>query len=120
MNLTPWDVKVDLALPCATQNELKKEDAKLLLKINVLLLLRERICHAVLRLYLYLQRIRLFFHQAKLPMLEVLPSGLEMSQNSLRYNWTRKEVDEKLHNIMLDIHQQCVEFGSKKMAILIM
>ena len=41
----------------------------------------------------------------------VATSGLEMSQNSLRYNWTREEVDQKLHNIMLDIHKQCVDFG---------
>jgi glutamate dehydrogenase (NADP+) len=41
----------------------------------------------------------------------VATSGLEMSQNSLRYNWTREEVDEKLHNIMLNIHQQCVDYG---------
>ena len=44
----------------------------------------------------------------------VATSGLEMSQNSLRYNWTREEVDEKLHNIMLDIHQQCVKFGKQE------
>ena len=43
----------------------------------------------------------------------VATSGLEMSQNSLRYNWTRKEVDEKLHNIMLNIHQQCVDYGKE-------
>ena len=43
----------------------------------------------------------------------LLRSGLEMSQNSLRYNWTRKEVDEKLHNIMLNIHQQCVDYGKE-------
>ena len=44
----------------------------------------------------------------------VATSGLEMSQNSLRFNWTREEVDQKLHNIMLDIHKQCVNFGKQE------
>ena len=112
---SPWDVKVDLALPCATQNELKKEDAKLLVKNK---------CIAVVEganmpcspeaISLFIENKTLFSPGKASNAGGVATSGLEMSQNSLRYNWTREEVDEKLHNIMLDIHQQCVKFGKQE------
>ena len=112
-NKKPWSVKVDVALPCATQNELNEEQAKELV---------ENGCMAVVEGYMpYTRAISLFqsrkvlFSPGKASNAGgVATSGLEMSQNSLRFNWTREEVDQKLHNIMLDIHKQCVNFGKQE------
>ena len=111
----PWSVAVDVALPCATQNELNEEQANLLV---------ENGCIAVVEganmpstpeaITLFINKKILFAPGKASNAGGVATSGLEMSQNSLRYNWTREEVDTKLHNIMLDIHDQCVAYGKEE------
>ena len=112
---SPWDVNVDLALPCATQNELKKEDAQLLVKNKCIAVVEGANMPCSPEAISFFTENKILFSPGKASNAGgVATSGLEMSQNSLRYNWTREEVDEKLHNIMLDIHQQCVTFGKQE------
>jgi glutamate dehydrogenase (NADP+) len=111
----PWNVKVDLALPCATQNELKEEDAKLLVKNKCIAVIEGANMPCSPEAISFFTENKILFSPGKASNAGgVATSGLEMSQNSLRYNWTREEVDEKLHNIMLNIHQQCVAFGKQE------
>jgi glutamate dehydrogenase (NADP+) len=108
----PCDIQV--ALPCATQNELDLNDAKTLVDKGLMLVAEGANMPSTP------EAIEIF-HDAKIPFAPgkasnaggVATSGLEMSQNSLRLSWTREEVDEKLHNIMISIHKACVEFGSE-------
>jgi len=108
----PWELKCDIALPCATQNELNSDDAALLLKNGV------KFVAEVSNMGCTPEAIKAF-QEAKIPFAPgkavnaggVAVSGLEMSQNSLRFNWSREEVDEKLKKIMIDIHEQCVKYG---------
>ena len=109
----PWSVPCDIALPCATQNELNAEEAKALVANG---------CNCVSEganmpcmpeaIEVFYQNKILFAPGKASNAGGVAVSGLEMSQNSLRYNWTRKEVDAKLHAIMVDIHSSCVDYGS--------
>ena len=111
-----WNAPCDIhvALPCATQNELDLNDAKTLVDKGLMLVAEGANMPSTP------EAIEIF-HDAKIPFAPgkasnaggVATSGLEMSQNSLRYNWTRKEVDQKLHNIMISIHNSCVEFGTE-------
>ncbi|MBC8766657.1 NADP-specific glutamate dehydrogenase [Arenibacter sp. BSSL-BM3] len=109
---TPWGVPCEMALPCATQNELDGEDAKLLLKNGC-------ICVAEGANMPSTPEAIHAFHEAKILFAPgkasnaggVATSGLEMSQNSLRISWTREEVDERLQKIMKDIHDSCIEYG---------
>ena len=111
-NKTPWEVKCDVALPCATQNELHGKDADLLLK-NGCICVSEGANMPSTKEEIYK------FHKAKILFAPgkasnaggVATSGLEMTQNSLRYNWTRAEVDEKLKDIMSNIHDACIKYG---------
>ncbi|MGB0375858.1 MAG: NADP-specific glutamate dehydrogenase [Flavobacteriaceae bacterium] len=109
---TPWEVPCQVALPCATQNELNLSDAQALVANG---------CHCVgegANMPATPEAIH-FFHEKKVLFAPgkasnaggVAVSGLEMAQNSLRYSWTRNEVDEKLKAIMGDIHQACVSYG---------
>ncbi len=110
----PWEVKCDIAIPCATQNELAGEDAQNLLDNGVKYVaeLSNMGCRP--------EAIELF-HKNKIPFGPgkavnaggVAVSGLEMSQNSMKYNWTSKEVDAKLHQIMTDIHAACKKYGQE-------
>lgn len=108
----PWEVKCDIALPCATQNELDDTEAKMLVANGC-------ICVAEGANMPSTPEAIAVFHEAKILFAPgkasnaggVATSGLEMSQNSLRLNWTREEVDEKLHTIMNDIHAACVTYG---------
>ncbi len=109
----PWAVKCDVALPCATQNELNKEEAQVLVDNGVLCVSEGA------NMPTTPEAVELFIHNKILfapgkasNAGGVATSGLEMSQNSLRYNWTREEVDAKLHQIMCDIHEACVQYGT--------
>lgn len=112
---TPWSVPCDIALPCATQNELHVEDAEELVK-NGCICVGEGAnmpCTAD-AIEVFLEAKILFSPGKASNAGGVATSGLEMSQNSLRFNWTAQEVDEKLHGIMNSIHEQCVIYGTEK------
>ena len=110
----PWGVSVDLALPCATQNELNEDHAKLLVKNGCLAIVEGANMPCTPEAISVFTENKILFSPGKASNAGgVATSGLEMSQNSLRYNWTREEVDSKLHNIMLEIHQQCVKYGKQ-------
>lgn len=110
----PWEVKVDIALPCATQNELDGNDAKQLAANGVF-------CVAeVSNMGCTPEAIETFIHNRILygpgkavNAGGVATSGLEMTQNSMKMNWTKEEVDAKLHQIMHSIHEACVKYGTE-------
>ncbi|WP_452224846.1 NADP-specific glutamate dehydrogenase [Lacinutrix chionoecetis] len=111
----PWSVNCDLAMPCATQNELNKEEAEALVKNNVIAVAEGANMPTTPEAIEVLQKAKVLFSPGKASNAGgVATSGLEMSQNSLRYNWTREEVDAKLHQIMDDIHDSCVIYGKQK------
>jgi glutamate dehydrogenase (NADP+) len=108
----PWDVKVDIALPCATQNELDGEEAKVLLSNGVMCIAEGANMPCTPEAIEEFHKGKVLFSPGKASNAGgVATSGLEMSQNSLRMSWTAKEVDEKLHSIMVSIHEACVEYG---------
>ena len=110
----PWEVKVDIAMPCATQNEVGKEDAENLVKNGV------TVVGEVSNMGCTPEAIDTFI-AAKVPYGPgkavnaggVATSGLEMSQNALHLSWSEEEVDQRLHSIMNDIHTQCVKYGTE-------
>ncbi|MCK4570223.1 MAG: NADP-specific glutamate dehydrogenase [Bacteroidales bacterium] len=111
----PWGIKCDVALPSATQNEVDEEDAKTLIA-NGCLLVSEGAnmpsSPAAIEVY---QNARIMYGPGKAANAGgVAVSGLEMSQNSLRFSWTREEVDAKLQQIMKDIHATCLKYGPKE------
>ena len=111
----PWSVAVDVALPCATQNELNEEQAKLLVENGCIAVVEGANMPSTPEAIALFTNKKILFAPGKASNAGgVATSGLEMSQNSLRYNWTREEVDTKLHNIMLDIHDQCVTYGKEE------
>jgi len=108
----PWSVKCDIALPCATQNELNESEAKTLIKNGCMLVGEGANMPCTPDAIIQFQKAKILFSPGKASNAGgVATSGLEMSQNSLRLNWTAKEVDEKLHAIMNDIHAACVAYG---------
>ncbi|MDC0477698.1 NADP-specific glutamate dehydrogenase [Flavobacteriaceae bacterium] len=110
---TPWDTKCDIALPCATQNELDLNDAKVLLKNGCICVSEGANMPSTKDAVHEFQKAKILFAPGKASNAGgVATSGLEMTQNSLRYNWSREEVDEKLKDIMMDIHDSCIEYGS--------
>ena len=110
---TPWDTKCDIALPCATQNELDLNDAKVLLKNGCICVSEGANMPSTKDAVHEFQKAKILFAPGKVSNAGgVATSGLEMTQNSLRYNWSREEVDEKLKDIMMDIHDSCIEYGS--------
>ncbi len=110
----PWSVDCDVALPCATQNELNKEEAELLVKNKVVAVAEGANMPTTPEAIEVLQNAKVLFAPGKASNAGgVATSGLEMSQNSLRYNWTREEVDAKLNQIMNDIHESCVTYGKQ-------
>ena len=110
---TPWEVKCDVALPCATQNELHEEDAKMLVDNGCKLVGEGANMPCTPEAIEVFQKAKVLFSPGKASNAGgVATSGLEMSQNSMRYNWTSEEVDKKLHEIMKNIHDACVEYGS--------
>ena len=110
----PWNVKCDVALPCATQNEVDENDAKALVK-NGCICVSEgaNMPSTPEAIEVYLGAKILYGLGKAANAGGVSTSGLEMSQNSLRLSWTREEVDQRLHGIMKAIHEQCVEYGTE-------
>jgi len=110
---TPWGVNCDIALPCATQNELHEKDAKMLVDNNCMLVGEGANMPCTPEAIEDFQKAKILFSPGKASNAGgVATSGLEMSQNSMRYSWTSEEVDKKLHEIMKNIHDACVEYGS--------
>ena len=110
---TPWGVKCDVALPCATQNELHEKDAKSLIDNGCMLVGEGANMPFTPEAIEVFQKAKILFSPGKASNAGgVATSGLEMSQNSMRYSWTSEEVDKKLNEIMKDIHDACVEYGS--------
>jgi len=110
----PWGIKCDIALPCATQNELNGEEAKTLLANGCICVAEGANMPSTPEAVEAFQKTKILFAPGKASNAGgVATSGLEMSQNSLRYNWTREEVDAKLHQIMNDIHASCVAYGTQ-------
>ncbi len=108
----PWEVKCDIALPCATQNELNGEEAKMLLKNGCTCVGEGANMPCTPEAIEAFQKAKILFSPGKASNAGgVATSGLEMSQNSLRLSWTAAEVDEKLYGIMNDIHAACVQYG---------
>jgi glutamate dehydrogenase (NADP+) len=109
----PWGVECDIALPCATQNELDGEAAKALVSGGTRVVAEGANMPCTPAAVEAFQEAGLLFAPGKASNAGgVATSGLEMSQNSLRMSWTREEVDAKLKAIMTDIHLQCVEYGT--------
>ena len=110
----PWSVSCNIALPCATQNELNGDEAKTLISNGIIAVAEGANMPTTPEAIEAFQNAKVMFSPGKASNAGgVATSGLEMSQNSLRLNWTREEVDEKLHNIMNDIHAACVEYGTQ-------
>ena len=111
----PWSVKCDIALPCATQNEINGDEAKLLVKNGCICVAEGANMPSTPEAIHEFQKANILFAPGKASNAGgVATSGLEMSQNSLRLSWTREEVDEKLKTIMKDIHASCVKYGIKE------
>jgi len=110
---SPWEVKVDIAIPCATQNELNGEDAKKLIDNGVLCVTEAANMPSTLdAIKLFLDNKVLFAPGKAANAGGVAASGLEMTQNSIRLNWTSEEVDLRLKDIMVGIHNQCKKYGA--------
>ena len=110
----PWGVNCDIAFPCATQNELNEVEAKLLVKNGCMLVSEGANMPSTPEAIKVFQNAKILFAPGKASNAGgVATSGLEVSQNSLRMNWSREEVDAKLKHIMKAIHASCVEYGSE-------
>lgn len=111
----PWEVKCDIAMPCATQNELNGEDAKMLLANKPICIaeVSNMGCTAEAA-EMFVAAGQLFAPGKAVNAGGVATSGLEMTQNSMRLSWSAKEVDMKLHEIMHNIHEQCVKYGKQE------
>ena len=110
----PWSIKCDIALPCATQNELDQDDANTLVSNGCICVSEGANMPSTSEAVEVFLSAKILFAPGKASNAGgVATSGLEMSQNSLRMNWTREEVDSKLKTIMNDIHSQCVEHGKE-------
>ncbi|WOI22599.1 NADP-specific glutamate dehydrogenase [Nonlabens ulvanivorans] len=108
----PWSVKCDIALPCATQNELNGDEAKALVSNGCICVSEGANMPSTPDAIEHFIDNKILFAPGKASNAGgVATSGLEMSQNSMRYSWTAEEVDNKLHGIMNDIHEACVEYG---------
>lgn len=108
----PWSVPCDIALPCATQNELDSDEAKALVANGCVCVAEGANMPATPDAIAVFLRKKILFAPGKAANAGgVATSGLEMSQNSMRYSWTAEEVDSKLHRIMNDIHESCVTYG---------
>jgi glutamate dehydrogenase (NADP+) len=109
----PWEVKCDVALPCATQNELNEEEAKMLVANGCICVSEGANMPTTPEAVIVFQKAKILFAPGKASNAGgVATSGLEMSQNSLRLSWTAEEVDARLQAIMLAIHASCVKYGA--------
>jgi glutamate dehydrogenase (NADP+) len=111
----PWEVKADIALPCATQNELNGEEANALIANGVKCVAEGANMPSTPEAISAFQAANVLFAPGKASNAGgVATSGLEMSQNSLRLSWSAEEVDQRLHGIMVSIHEACVKYGKKE------
>jgi len=112
---TPWDIPCDIALPCATQNELNMQSAKSLINNGCICVAEGANMPSTPEAIHEFHNAKILFAPGKSSNAGgVATSGLEMSQNSLRISWTRKEVDERLKAIMEDIHNSCIQYGKQE------
>ena len=110
----PWMEKCDIALPCATENELNEEEAKALVKNGCICVSEGANMPSTPEAVEVFLHNKILYGPGKAANAGgVATSGLEMSQNSLRLSWTREEVDQRLHNIMINIHKTCLTFGKE-------
>jgi len=110
----PWGIKCDVAMPCATQNEVNEDEAKALIANGCFVVSEGANMPSSPEAIEVYQNAKILYGLGKAANAGgVAVSGLEMSQNSMRFNWTRDEVDEKLHQIMKDIHSTCVLHGTE-------
>ena len=110
----PWEVKCDIAMPCAIQNELNGDDAKTLVQNGVQYVAEISNMGCTPEAITVFHENKILFGPGKAVNAGgVAVSGLEMSQNSMRFNWTAEEVDQKLHHIMKDIHNSAVKYGTE-------
>ena len=110
----PWEQKVDIALPCATQNELDGEDAKQLVANNTLCVAEvSNMGCTPEAIDTFIENKVMYAPGKAVNAGGVATSGLEMSQNAMHLTWSEEEVDQKLHGIMKDIHTQCVKYGTQ-------
>ncbi|MGL5681964.1 MAG: NADP-specific glutamate dehydrogenase [Marinifilaceae bacterium] len=109
----PWEVKCDIAFPCAIQNELNEEDAKMLVANGCKMVVETSNMGCTAEAVKYINEHASFAPGKAANAGGVAVSGLEMSQNSMRYSWTAEEVDAKLSHIMKEIHDTCVQYGRK-------
>ncbi len=113
--IRPWVVKCDVAMPCATQNELNEEEAKILVGNGCFVISEGANMPSTAEAVEVFQEHQILYGPGKAANAGgVATSGLEMSQNSLRLSWTREEVDSRLHQIMKNIHLTCVKFGTRE------
>src|SRR5665647_1317839 len=111
----PWDVKVNIALPCATQNELTGENAKKLISNGVMMVAEVSNMGCTPEAVEEFHKNKILFAPGKAVNAGgVATSGLEMTQNSMKLRWNRQEVDDRLHEIMKNIHGQCVTHGKRE------
>lgn len=112
--IRPWSVPVDVALPCAVQNELDGSDAAALLNNGVVCVTEGANMPCTLDAVKLFEENRVLFAPGKASNAGgVATSGLEMSQNAMRLSWTREEVDARLHGIMCSIHEACCQYGRR-------
>ncbi|MBU1368020.1 MAG: NADP-specific glutamate dehydrogenase, partial [Bacteroidetes bacterium] len=111
----PWSVKCDVAMPCATQNEINEEEAKMLISNGCYVVSEGANMPSTPEAIEVFLAAKILYGPGKAANAGgVAVSGLEMSQNSLRLSWTREEVDARLHQIMIDIHQTCEKYGKEE------
>lgn len=114
-NERPWGVPVDIAMPCATQNELNESEAKELVKNDLIAVSEGANMPCTPEAIRIFKNNKILYGPGKAANAGgVATSGLEMSQNSLYLSWTKEEVDERLHDIMVSIHNQCMKHGKTK------
>jgi glutamate dehydrogenase (NADP+) len=111
----PWEVKVDIALPCAIQNELNEEDARTLMNNGIMMIAEVSNMGCTPEAVEVFNNNNIMFAPGKAVNAGgVATSGLEMTQNSMKLRWNRPEVDHRLHEIMSNIHEQCVKYGKRE------
>ena len=110
----PWGVKCDIAMPCATQNELNEDEARALVAGGCICVAEGANMPSTPEAIKVFQDSRILYSPGKASNAGgVATSGLEMTQNSIRLSWTPEEVDQKLHSIMQNIHAACVKYGTE-------
>ena len=113
-NQRPWGIKCDIAMPCATQNEINASEARQLVDNGCICVAEGANMPSEPQAIEIFQQAKLLYSPGKASNAGgVATSGLEMTQNSIRLKWTEEEVDAQLHRIMTDIHEACVKYGTE-------